>query len=789
MTATTVTPTPVAPGGRAVPGPTGRVPRRLLAVTELALLALTLVTAASFRRLFVDWAFLPPIALAAILSHGIAAVARRRGWGLLRTWLLSLVLAMLTLTLLFYAGTSLFGFPTLETLTRLRSDLQTAFAPFSDLKAPVEPLDGFVLTAAATIWVTALLADWAAFRNWSPIEAVLVPSAVFLFGSIFGRGDFQVMAAVLFMTGLLVFLLAYRVLRAVSARWIESETRRGSRALLKSGVFALSAAVALGVVVGPMLPGADAPPLVSLRELNNGPGSRVVVSPLVDIQPRLVEQDDAVAFTVESDVPAYWRLTALDDFNGNVWGSNEDFGDAVGALPGTVPDDLRSDTVTQEIDIEELGGIWLPAAFEVRSITTDAPVSHSADSSTIVVSEEVPDSSDITYTVESVIPQIEAADLEPVGPGDDAVDPRYLELPENFSESAVSLARAVVDEAGASTPYAKAIALQNFFRNEFTYNLRVEAGHGVDEIEHFLEVREGYCEQFSGTYAAMARSLGLPARVAVGFTYGEQDPQNPNRYIVRGRHAHAWPEVLIDGFGWLAFEPTPGRGNPSAAPYTGVPAAQEQRTGSGEGTGAPEEPNTGTATTQPSAPTSLSTTSLPGDNTVDAAAEPADTDEARPGAGQTHSARVILALLLVAAVAYLALMPVLVLVLRNLRRPPGDKPMERLAAAWADTCYWLTVIGIVRLDTETAHEFASRVAAALDLPEMRRLGSVVTAATFSPWPPADSTVAEAEDIAMQVASAVKRAATRWQLIRRNYTVRSLTRSPTGRGEVSPLPHA
>lgn len=767
-----------------LPDSTGRVPLRLLAAAELALLVLTLVTAASFRRLFVDWAFFPPMALAAILSHGVAAISRRRGWGLPRSGLLSLALAIITLTLLFYAGTSLLGFPTLETLTRLSSDLQAAFAPFSELKAPVEPLAGFVLTGAAAIWVTALLADWAAFRNWSPIEAVLVPSAVFMFGSIFGRGDFQVTAAALFMTGLLVFLLTHRVLRTASARWIESEAGRGSGALLRSGGFALVVAVGLGVVVGPLLPGADDPALVSLRELNKGPGSRVVVSPLVDIQPRLVEQEDAVAFTVESDAPAYWRLTALDDFNGNVWGSNEDFGDAAGTLPGTVPDDLDTDTVTQRIDIEGLGGIWLPAAFEARSISSDVPVSHSPESSTIVVSEDVADSSDVTYTVESVIPHLQAADLEAASPATDDVDPRYLELPENFSESAVSLARTVVDEAGASTPYAEAIALQNFFRNEFTYNLRVEPGHGVDEIDHFLEVREGYCEQFSGTYAAMARALGLPARVAVGFTYGEQDPENPGRYIVRGRHAHAWPEVLIGGFGWVAFEPTPGRGNPSAAPYTGVPAAQDERTGSEEGTDPPEEPGGVTATTLP--PTSLPATSMPEDDTVDAAAEPAATEAARPETSRTPTTTtVMLAVILAAVAAYLALMPVLVAIRRHLRRPSGDGPMERLGAAWADTCYWLTVIGIVRLDTETTHEFAARVTTALDLPEMQRLGSVVTAATFSPWPPADATVAEAEDVARQVASAVEQAATRWQLIKRNYTVRS----PAARREVSPLPRA
>jgi transglutaminase-like putative cysteine protease len=91
-------------------------------------------------------------------------------------------------------------------------------------------------------------------------------------------------------------------------------------------------------------------------------------------------------------------------------------------------------------------------------------------------------------------------------------------------------------------------------------------------MEEFLSQRRGYCEQFAGTYAAFARVLGLPSRVAIGFTPGER--RDDGRYYVQGKHAHAWPEIYFEGVGWVPFEPTPGRGVAGAEQYTGVAADQ-----------------------------------------------------------------------------------------------------------------------------------------------------------------------------------------------------------------------
>ncbi len=121
------------------------------------------------------------------------------------------------------------------------------------------------------------------------------------------------------------------------------------------------------------------------------------------------------------------------------------------------------------------------------------------------------------------------------------------------------------------------LALQNHFQG-YDYSLDVDSGQGAT-IGRFLRARRGSAQEFSSTFTLMARAVGVPARVAVGFTWGdpvgEPDLETGRQtYVVSDRHAHAWPEVYFDGLGWVAFEPTPGRGAPSSVGYAGVTPQQ-----------------------------------------------------------------------------------------------------------------------------------------------------------------------------------------------------------------------
>ena len=105
--------------------------------------------------------------------------------------------------------------------------------------------------------------------------------------------------------------------------------------------------------------------------------------------------------------------------------------------------------------------------------------------------------------------------------------------------------------AGADGPMAQMLALQHWFRSEFDYDEDVDYSDRSDPLAAFIEERRGFCQQFSSAFALFARALGLPSRVAVGFTPGDatSDATGALEFVVRGRHAHAWPEVHFAGVG------------------------------------------------------------------------------------------------------------------------------------------------------------------------------------------------------------------------------------------------
>jgi hypothetical protein len=155
-----------------------------------------------------------------------------------------------------------------------------------------------------------------------------------------------------------------------------------------------------------------------------------------------------------------------------------------------------------------------------------------------------------------------------------SITSHYLEVPPSY-DTLHALAEFVVKGARAKTAFQDALALQEWLSaGTFTYTLNAPTVVDASGLTTFLtSTKRGYCQQFSFAMAVLARLLGIPSRVAYGFTAGT--PTNSGTWLVTSHDAHAWPELYFQGFGWLRFEPTPsgtaGQGTATAPSYTLLP--------------------------------------------------------------------------------------------------------------------------------------------------------------------------------------------------------------------------
>jgi transglutaminase-like putative cysteine protease len=749
--------------------------RSLLLGSEIALAAVTLAVVLGMSRLFADGGWLGPLAVNAIAAHAVAAVLRRRGVSLPLAAVLMSLGAALVGTWTSYWWTTAAGIPTGDTWSAMSDDLSGAWALYQNVVAPAPVEVGFVLASSMALWCIAYVADWAAFRLWVPFEATLPAGTLFLFTALLGVERGRGWSVALYAAAFMLFLLVHRLTRQAStSHWVAERRTQGQRSLLTAGAALGAIAVIAGTTLGPAVPGADSPGLVDPRDLRGEDTSRVTVSPLVDIRGRLVEQADVEVFEVESPRDSYWRLTSLDQFDGRRWSSRGGYEEADGDLPSSAPFEVDTETFDQRFTIKALAAIWLPTAFEPRSLDVDdqlgedVEVLYEEESATLVVANDVDSSNGITYEVASTSPRATAADLAgATGDVPEDIRDRYLTLPDDFSPEVRAEAARITADAG--TPYEMAIALQTHLRT-FTYDLSVRSGHGENAIEEFLfRTQRGYCEQFAGSFAAMARAVGVPARVAVGFTQGTPDPDRPGVYRVRGEHAHAWPEVYLAGAGWMPFEPTPGRGIPFAESYTGVAPAQAE---SGRPESATTLPPT-TVTTAPGSPGSTPERDVREDDLlIDGGSDP-DADsggeqDSVPVRYLVRPLRTIAPIALALVLLYAIAVPLGLLAGRVRRRRRATTPADLVGLAWAEATDDARLAGYREVPSDTFTERAGRLGARLPAAAgaARLLATEQELATYSAAGADDAGVEIAAEASREIRAAARQQATRLARLRR-----------------------
>jgi transglutaminase-like putative cysteine protease len=330
----------------------------------------------------------------------------------------------------------------------------------------------------------------------------------------------------------------------------------------------------------------------------DGSGRLQVTNPIVDLRRELVQrsQDLAMLVRTRSGDVSYFRLAALDEFDGERWkfsdrdvASKFDLRAGLVAPPGL---DAKVSTRTERFQVEvspEFSSDWLPVPYAPARVDVDGVWRYDPLTLDIFAGTEDEDAAGRSYAVTAVEALPTFNQLDNAGGAPSTVSGRYTAVPGTVPDEVRERAERVTAAGGSR--FQRAVLLQNWFRfaGGFRYSLAVPEGHSGDDILSFLNNKVGYCEQFAAAMAVMARELDIPARVAVGFlsaspvqdslpatesgvgTGGEQT------YRYTFADLHAWPELFFEGAGWVRFEPTPPVRAP-APPYTaGDPTDPEQQ--------------------------------------------------------------------------------------------------------------------------------------------------------------------------------------------------------------------
>ena len=552
-----------------------RTVRDLLGVATLW--TLTVVTAISFCRIFSGWGFLPSYLAIATAGH-LAAYALRR-WKL--PFLLSLVVFSLftyLLTAYFQARHTLtFGLPLGRTWSFVWQEISRSWELLGDAVPPLPLNSGFGFVGLVGIGLIAFLADAFAFRFAGRVESLIPSTIIFVVLSSVGIDRNRTILTALWIATAIISVAVLRLRHQLSRSSKLFGYRPGQTTMLSVSYIAILAIVAsvIALVIGPRIPGANEESWLSNQTGKAGPQ----LDPLVDIRGRLNDPTDEILFSVASESPSYWRTTSLPDFDGTKWTISQDLLDNAGgqlANTSTISEVGVAETdVIQLVTIQSLAGNFAPIAdrpVQLRSATRS--LFYEPTSGTLLVSKEGLKRNDTYQIVSTVV--IPSADTLRISSSSSPPDAEFLQVPD--IEEIAQLQQVVAEITNGKTGnYEKLLAFQNYFRDNFTYSLDVPASNSDSATLEFLNRKTGYCEQFSSTFALFARLIGIPSRVAIGFTPGESSligTSNVQLFNVRGQHAHAWPEVWFDGIGWVLFEPTPGRGAPSAD-YTNVAPAQD----------------------------------------------------------------------------------------------------------------------------------------------------------------------------------------------------------------------
>nr|WP_233512631.1 transglutaminase domain-containing protein [Micromonospora deserti] len=450
---------------------------------------------------------------------------------------------------------------------------------------PVEPAPDTVLVPLVAAWLAGLAAAEVALRNGRVLLGYLPPALLYA-GAVYVVGpnaDPAVGSALVFVA-VAVLGLAVPATRAPGeggdpAAGLAPAVRAAVRARL-AAASAAGVAVVVGLValLGPLLAGQvdgrpvdprryveppqvetlDENPLIRISGWALNPGQKLLdvtterpAGPAAAPSP---PPDGAAgepgAATPGRDVRI--RLAVLSDYDGVTWRVGATYRNAGRILPASAPapgGTVR--TVRQQITVADLSGRLLPAVATPREVT-GARVAYDPATGTLIRPEGLTPGLRYTVTSASAEPDGNLLPTANVPAGEEVA--RVLRVADGVPEPLRRLATQLAAENGA--PYARAVAVEQFLAEHYRLVADAPSGHAYPNLNFFLSGprnaggQRGTSEQFAAAFAVLGRLAGLPTRVVVGFRSTGDGP-------VRAGDAYAWPEVLFDGLGWVAFDPLP----------------------------------------------------------------------------------------------------------------------------------------------------------------------------------------------------------------------------------------
>ncbi|MDE0545146.1 transglutaminase family protein [Microbacterium sp. C7(2022)] len=742
------------------------IPRKRWLADLSATVLLLAVPIVGFWPTFAGPGYLPAVVGAAIFGVAIAAVAAWRGWS-------ALTIAAITVVTYFIVGPALavpqatvFGIPTLDAWTQLALGVVTSWKQILTTVAPIPAAEGFLIAPFLLTLVSAVLVTSLALRARHAAWALLPAGAFLALQIALGTSDpaLPVIEGVVFAVVAIVWLAVRQAWApaqgAVSLGEGPVSTSHVRRVLTGAGV------VALAVVIGVATAGFAAPagPRYVLRDVVIPPFDvKEYASPLQSFRGYVRDFDADPLFTV-SGLPqgARVRIAAMDAYSGTVYNVSEGGAGSSSAFVPVRPEmspDAEGTPASVHVQIADLKGVWLPTVGAVTQIgfageSADdlrRAAHYNAATQTAVLTSGVQPGAE--YDLDVVIPETPNDTALADTPFAPVRMPAQEGVPQDFVEIA---SQAVAD---AETPIEQVRALQQSLseRGFFSHGLEGEplsrAGHGAERITTLLgsEQMVGDDEQYAVAMALLANSIGIPARVVMGF-HPDENQTASGVFTATGENLHAWVEVAFDGAGWVPFDPTP--------PEDQVPSDQ---------------------TTKPRADPKPQVLQPPPPQQEPVDLPPTVPDEREQNDDQEESAFEYGFILLIAGSLLLTLALLLAPFLiigaikasRRRRRLQAERSADRISGGWEELVDRAADYGSPVRVGGTRMDDATTVSTAFEQTAVVTLAARADAEVFGPTDPTDQDVAEFWRQVDDIVAEMGRSTSVWGRLRARLSLRSL----------------